>query len=211
MLAIGGGVADVALVSAAQFLPFVVLALPAGVWADRLGPQEDPDRVRPGPAPLPAGRGDPAPRGGATVPSLVALAAVYGAADAFFAPAFSGLLPSTVTPANLQPANALRGLSFSFGSVAGPVIAGLLIAFAGGPGGALLFDAATFAVSVALLLPLKARVVEQAMHEEDPAATTDHFWTSLREGWGEVRSRSWVLGFLVGISAYHLSCCPRSS
>ena len=30
VLAIGGGVADVALVSAAQFLPFVVLALPAG-------------------------------------------------------------------------------------------------------------------------------------------------------------------------------------
>ena len=85
--------------------------------------------------------------GGATVPSLVALAAVYGAADAFFAPAFSGMLPVTVAPANLQPANALRGLSFSFGSVAGPVIAGLLIAFAGGPGGALLFDAVTFAVS----------------------------------------------------------------
>ena len=36
VLAIGGGVADVAAVSAAQFLPFVVLALPAGVWADRL-------------------------------------------------------------------------------------------------------------------------------------------------------------------------------
>ena len=36
VLATGGGVADVALVSAAQFVPFVVLALPAGVWADRL-------------------------------------------------------------------------------------------------------------------------------------------------------------------------------
>ncbi len=142
------------------------------------------------------------------MPSLVALAAVYGAADAFFAPAFSGMLPSTVSPTNLQPANALRGLSFSFGSVAGPVIAGLLIAFAGGPGGALLFDAVTFAVSIALLVPLKPRVVEEVMHEEDPAATTNHFWTSLREGWGEVRSRSWVLGFLVGISAYHLIVLP---
>src|SRR4051812_31910132 len=35
VLSIGGGVGDVALTSAAQFLPFVVLALPAGVWADR--------------------------------------------------------------------------------------------------------------------------------------------------------------------------------
>ena len=50
VLSVGGGVGDVALVSAAQFLPFVVLALPAGVWADRLRPQADPDRLRPGAA-----------------------------------------------------------------------------------------------------------------------------------------------------------------
>ena len=208
VLAIGGGVAEVAMVSAAQFLPFVVLALPAGVWADRLDRKKiliASDLVRLVcqlvAATLLLG-------GGATVPALVGIAAVYGAADAFFAPAFSGLLPSTVTPANLQPANALRGLSFSIGSVAGPVIAGLLIAFAGGPGGALLFDAVTFAISVALLLPLRPRLVEQAMHEEDPTATTEHFWTSLRQGWGEVRSRSWVLGFLGSISAYHLIVLP---
>ena len=36
VLTVGGHVGDVATVSAAQFLPFVVLALPAGVWADRL-------------------------------------------------------------------------------------------------------------------------------------------------------------------------------
>jgi MFS family permease len=208
VLAIDGGVADVALVSAAQFLPFVILALPAGVWADRWDRKRiliASDAVRLVTqlvaAVLLLG-------GGATVPSLVVLAAVFGAADAFFAPAFSGMLPNTVTPANLQPANALRGLSFSFGSVAGPIVAGLLIAYAGGPGGALLFDAVTFAVSIALLVPLKPRVVEEVMHEEDPLATTDHFWTSLKQGWVEVRSRSWVLGFLVGVSAYHLIVLP---
>ena len=82
----------------------------------------------------------------------------------------------------MQPANALRGLTFSLGNVIGPAIAGVLIAFAGGPGGALVFDAVTFAVSLVLLLPLRPRVVEQALAEEDPAATTNHFWTSLREG-----------------------------
>jgi len=35
VLAVGGGVGEVALTSAAQFLPFVLLAVPAGVWADR--------------------------------------------------------------------------------------------------------------------------------------------------------------------------------
>jgi hypothetical protein len=146
--------------------------------------------------------------GGATVPALVGIAAVYGAADAFFAPAFTGLLPSTVSPVNLQPANALRGLAFSLANIGGPVLAGLLIAFAGGPGGALLFDALTFVVSVGLLLPLRPRVVEEVMHEEDPTATTDHFWTSLRQGWGEVRSRHWLLAFLGGMSVYHAVVLP---
>lgn len=208
VIAIGGGVADVAVVSAAQFLPFVILALPAGVWADRLNRRliliaSDAVRLvcQLVAASLLLG-------GGASVPVLVGIAAVYGAADAFFAPAFSGLMPSTVSPANLQPANALRGLSFSFGNVVGPILAGLLIAFAGGPGGALLFDALTFAVSIALLLPLRPRLVERAMHEEDPTATTDHFWTSLKEGWHEVRSRSWVIGFLTSLSVYHVAVLP---
>jgi MFS family permease len=208
VIAVGGDVADVALVSAAQFLPFVVLALPAGVWADRLDRRRiliASDTVRLVCQLLAASL---LLGGAASVPTLVGIAAVYGAADAFFAPAFSGLLPSTVSPARLQPANALRGLSFSFGSVVGPILAGLLIAFAGGPGGALLFDAVTFAVSIALLLPLRPRLVERALHEEDPTATTHHFWTSLNQGWEEVRNRSWLIGFLTSLSAYHLAVLP---
>lgn len=208
VLATGGGVKAVALVSAAQFLPFVVLALPAGVWADRLDRKRiliASDAVRMVcqliAAVLLLG-------GHAQVSQLVVLAAVYGAADAFFAPAFSGLLPTTVSPANIQPANALRGLSFSLGTVIGPVMAGVLIAFAGGPGGALLFDAFTFLLSILLLLPLRPRMVGEALGEEDPTATTDHFWTSLTEGWAEVRSRSWLLGFLGSISVYHLVVLP---
>jgi hypothetical protein len=208
VLATGGGVGDVALVSAAQFLPFVVLALPAGVWADRLDRKRiliASDLVRMACQLVAAGL---LIGGGATVPALVGIAAVYGAADAFFAPAFTGLLPSTVSPVNLQPANALRGLAFSLANIGGPVLAGLLIAYAGGPGGALLFDALTFVVSVGLLLPLRPRVVEEVMHEEDPTATTDHFWTSLRQGWGEVRSRHWLLAFLGGMSVYHAVVLP---
>jgi hypothetical protein len=208
VLATGGGVAEVALVSAAQFLPFVVLALPAGVWADRWDRKRiliGSDAVR---LLCQAVAATLLLLDVAHVGHLAVIAAVYGAADAFFAPAFSGLLPTTVAAPNIQPANALRGLTYSVGSILGPVIAGLLIAFAGGPGGALLFDAVTFAVSIALLLPLRPRVVEAVVSAEDPLATTDHFWTSLREGWGEVRSRSWVLAFLGGFAAYHVIVLP---
>lgn len=208
VLAIGGGVGQVAVVSAAQFLPFVVLALPAGVWADRWDRKRiliASDAVR---LLCQVVAATLLLTDVAHVGHLVGIAAVYGAADAFFAPAFSGLLPTTVAPRNIQPANALRGLTSSIGSIAGPVLAGLLIAFGGGPGGALLFDAATFAISIALLVPLRARVVDDVASEEDPAATTSHFWTSLREGWGEVRSRSWVLAFLAGLAAYHAIVLP---
>jgi hypothetical protein len=208
VLAVGGQVRDVAIVSVAQFLPFAVLALPAGVWADRLNRKfilvaSDVTRFI---GQLTAGL--LLVTGTAQVIHLAVLAAVYGAADAFFAPAFTGLLPSTVAPVNVQPANALRGLSYSTGSIVGPVLAGFLVAFAGGPGGAFLFDASTFAVSIACLLALRPRVVADVLHDEDPAASTTHFLTSLKEGWEEVRSRSWVTAFLGGMASYHAIVLP---
>jgi MFS family permease len=208
VLSVGRGVGEVALVSAAQFLPFAVLALPAGVWADRLDRKRilvTSDLVR---LVTQLTAGTLLLTGHADVLGLAALAGVYGAADAFFAPAFTGLLPSTVSPLHLQPANALRGLTFSVSAVAGPLLAGVLVAFAGGPGVAMLFDAATFVVSVVLLAPLRPRLVQAVVAGEDPLATTDHFWGSLARGWSEVRSRSWVVAFLVGMSVYHAVVLP---
>jgi MFS family permease len=208
VLSIGGGVGEVALTSAAQFLPFVVLAVPAGVWADRWDRKRIlvvSDAVRLVTQTVAAVL---LLTGTAEVAHLAVLAAVFGAADAFFSPAFSGLLPTTVDPGNIQPANALRGLTFSLANVAGPVIAGLLIGFAGGPGSAFVFDAATFAVSVALLLPLRPRVVDEVAAEEQGPTPETSFSTALREGWHEVRSRSWVLGYLGGFSVYHAVVLP---
>jgi len=194
VLSVGGGVRDVALTSTAQFLPFVVLAIPAGVWADRWERKRiliGSDTVRLVTQTLAAFL---LLSGQAEVGHLVVLAAIFGSADAFFAPAFSGLLPTTVSPGNLQPANALRGLTFSLANVAGPAIAGVLIGFAGGPGSALVFDAATFLVSVLLLLPLRPAVVTRAAAADRHDAPAS-FRASLRGGWQEVRSRSWVVGW----------------
>lgn len=204
VLAVGGTVRDVALVSTAQFLPFAVLALPAGVWADRLDRKSilvasDVTRFV-----CQVVAGALLVGGHARVVLLAVLAAVYGAADAFFQPAFTGLLPATVSAGNLQPANALRGLSFSTGSIAGPVLAGALVAGVG-PGGAFLFDAGTFAVSVACLVPLRPRA---SGRDASPAAASPRFLIGLRQGWSQVRSRSWVLAFLGGMAAYHVVVLP---
>jgi Transmembrane secretion effector len=207
VLSIGGKVGDVAIVSAAQFLPFAVLALPAGVWADRLDRKKiliTSDAVR---FACQLTAAILLLTHHATVAHLVVLAAVYGAADAFFAPSFTGLLPGTVAPVNIQPAHALIGLSYSTGSIAGPVLAAGLVA-AAGPGGALLFDAATFAVSVSCLIPLRPRLVGDGSGDSPPDAPAESFGRSLHDGWKEVRSRSWVLAFLGGMASYHAIVLP---
>lgn len=201
VLSIGGEVGEVAAVSAAQFLPFVLLSLPAGVWADRWNRKAilvTADSVRCATQALAAVL--LLTRTG-TVPELVVIAAVYGAADAFASPAMTGLLPTVVAPAHLQSANALRGATFSFGSIAGPAVGGVLVALAG-PGTGFAFDAATFLVMVVAVSLLRPAVIDAA------SAPAERFLSGLRTGWRAVRSRSWVLAFLAGWSAYSVLVLP---
>jgi MFS family permease len=201
VLAIGGDATAVGLVIAAQTIPFAALSLPAGVWGDRF------DRrliiiaseiVRMvcqlvAGALLIAGVAEPW--------HLAALAFVYGAADAFFAPAVTGLLPQVVDTHHLQPANALRAMTISGSMVVGPAIGGTLVATVGA-GYALWADALTFAVSIVLLLRLRPNVLERAVEEEPD------FLSGLKGGWREVRSRSWVLAGLASLMAYHVIVLP---
>ena len=82
--------------------------------------------------------------------------------------------------------HALRGLSSSVGRIAGPIAAGVLVATVGA-GWALAVDAATFAVSAALLAGI--RLPRQA------AAPRRSFLADLREGWTAFRSRTWLWSF----------------
>jgi MFS family permease len=202
VLAAGGSATQVGLVAGAQFLPFLIFGLMAGVVADRTDRKRvliASDLVR---LVCQAAAGTLLVTGHAEVWHLAVIAFAYGAADAFFSPAFTGLLPQTLAEArHIQPANAMRALSYSVGSVAGPALAGLLIAI-GGPGEALLADAATFAVSIALLVRLRPAVAERDALDEP------RFLDGLRGGWREVRSRSWVLAFLAGMSVYHAIVLP---
>jgi MFS family permease len=202
VLSVGGGPVGVVVVSVAQFLPFVLLALPAGVLADRLDRRRimvASDAVR---FAVQLVAGVLLLTGHAGVPLLVVLAVVFGAADAFFQPAITGLVPSTVSPADLQPANALRGLTHSFGSIAGPAIGGVLIALVG-PGGSFLFDAVTFAVSAVTLLLLRVPRAAAVPAHERP-----HFLADLAAGAASVRSRPWILAFLAAGSAYTVLVLP---
>jgi MFS family permease len=138
--------------------------------------------------------------GHAHVWHLVVLFALFGAADAFFSPASTGLVPQAVSASRLQQANALMSLSRSLSWVAGPALAGLIVA-GPGPGWAFAADAATFLVSsVSLALLRLSPGIGRVARRSVPA--------EIRRGWLEVRRRPWVWVTIARFSVTNLAIAP---
>jgi MFS family permease len=187
VLEVGGSAAAVGLVLASATLPLVGSVLIGGVVADRASRRAvmiSADLVRL------ASQGGTATlliTGAAEVWTLALFAGLTGAATGFFNPASTGLLPEVVPPDELQPANALRATAVSTGEIAGPLLAGVLVA-AAGAGWAIAVDAGTFAVSALCLWRL--RVPARAARESTP------FLSDLRDGWDTFRGIKWVWTFV---------------
>jgi MFS family permease len=175
---------DLGLVLGAQSLPLVTLLLFGGVWADRLPRQRimmTADLVR---AVLHAILAALILAEAVTVWEMVVIEALFGAAQAFFQPAYSGLLPQTVPESLIQDARALTESMSNLSFLIGPAVATALV-LGVGAGEAFALDAATFLLSAGLLRRVHAR----PRGDRPPPATVLH---SLRSGWREVRLRSWV-------------------
>jgi MFS family permease len=187
----------VGLVLGAELVPLAGLLLVGGVWADRLPRvplMVTADVVSGGAGSVMAvlmisGR--------AEIWHLVVLAALAGSADAFHQPAWAGLLPQTVPPALLQRANALRHLESNIARVAGPLLAGILVATAGA-GWAIAVDAASFLAAAVVLTGIKVPDVERA------AGYVPGFMSELGAGWRVVRSQTWLLAMLVDTALWVL-------
>jgi MFS family permease len=191
VLDLTGSGTDLGLVLAAQSLPLAALALVGGVWADRL-PREKvmiaSDLIR---AAVQATAAGLLLSGVAQIWQLALLAAAHGAAEAFFRPAAGALLPQLVPGPSLQKANALMGMSDNFGWMVGPAVAGTLVATIGA-GGAIAVDAVTFLVSAAFLTGVRAPALARSR-------AAQRFVTELRDGWHEVRSRTWLWAMLLRV------------
>jgi MFS family permease len=183
------------LVFAARMIPMVVLVLVGGVWADRL-PRNvvmlTADGVR---ACTQATAGFLLIAGRAEIWHLMVLMAVYGAAQAFFDPASTGLVPQTVRPDLLQRANGMLQLSRSTANVVGPAVGGVLVATVGA-GWAFAADGATFVVSAAFLALLRI--------ERETREVRTRFVADLVEGWREFTSRTWVWVSVAHFAVFHL-------
>jgi MFS family permease len=179
-----GSATDLGLVLGAQALSLVALLLFGGVWADRLPRHRimiGADAVR---AALHAGLAALILAGALRIWELVAIEAAFGAAQAFFQPAYSGLLPQTVSEGLIQDARALTEFVEDLAFLIGPALATALI-LGVGAWEAFAIDAASFVISAVLL----TRVRPRPRGEAKPVETVAH---ELRVGWREVRSRAWV-------------------
>jgi MFS family permease len=178
-----GSPADLGLVLGASFIPQIVFLLVGGVWADRL-----PRHAVMVASDAVGGLAQAVVAvllltGNCEVWHLVVLAAVRGAASAFFGPASTAVVPQTVSAKHLQQANALLGVSRNTTAIAGAAAAGLLVA-ALGPGWAIAIDAATYFLGGAFLLFLRLPSL--------PQNTQRHFAREVADGWNEFRSRTWL-------------------
>jgi len=187
-----GSPSDVGIVLAAHALPLVGFLLIGGVWADRLPRHRVmvvTDVVR---CALQALLAALIFTGNVEIWAIALIEAAFGIAEAFFRPAYTGLIPQTVPEHDIQQAKATFSTIETISEFAGPALATVLV-LGVGPGFAFAIDAATFLVSAAFLLPLRPR----ERGEMGPRTTV---LTELREGWSVVRSRNWIWAIILAFS-----------
>ena len=134
-----------------QFLPFILLTIPAGVWVDRM-------RRRPILIAADVGRAllllsiPVAFVGGwLSMPQLYVVGFAVGCLEVFFDVAYQSYLPSVVEREQLVEGNSKLEISVAASSVIGPGIAGFLVQLVTAPF-AIVFDALSYAGSVVMQL-----------------------------------------------------------
>ncbi|MDQ1397484.1 MAG: hypothetical protein QOG64_2743 [Acidimicrobiaceae bacterium] len=165
---------EVGLLSAVEFSPFILVALHAGVWVDRLPKRSvlivaDAGRflaLASIPLVYEVGR--------LTIGQLYLVSFVTGVLTVFFDVAYQSYLPVLVDRGQLTDGNGKLATTESAAQVGGPGLAGGLIELVGSPL-AILADAASFACSgLAILLIRKQEPpVERAAGDQRPGMRTE--------------------------------------
>ena len=189
-----GSPTDVGLVLAAATLPLVAFLAIGGVWADRLPRHRvmiATDLIR---FALHALLAVLIFTDTVEIWHLIVIEALFGTAEAFFRPAYTGLVPQTVPEEMIQDAKAAGSTIDTVAWFAGPALATALV-LGLGAGWAFAIDAVTFLVSAAFLTRVNPRG-----RGETPERR--RLLDDMREGWAEVRARAWVW---VTIAAFSFS------
>jgi MFS family permease len=142
--------------------------------------------------------------GSRSVWPIALVAVVYGAATAFFGPAFDAIVPEVVPPHLLGAANSLDQLLRPLAArLIGPAIGGWMVA-AVGAGAAFLLDGATFVASALAVAAMAPSAVDPGRGDDSASAVAE-----IREGYRYVRRHVWLWGtFAAATVAYLLFMGP---
>jgi MFS family permease len=132
--------------------------------------------------------------------AVAVLAAVNGAASAFYRPSADSILPQLVGPDLLLRANSVVRVSFSVSRLVGPAIGGVLVALVGARY-LLAWDAVTFLIAAALLAGVRVSPVKGVFATSRGAlragwrrfVTTRWLWTCTAQM--AVGGMAWIAGF----------------
>ncbi len=161
---------QVGLLSAASTAAFLAVALPAGAVVDRLAKRRlmlvcDAARLLIiGSVPVAAAFGI------LTMAQLYAVALLAGLGTVFFDVAYQSYVPSLAGPGQLLDANGKLATTAEAARLGGPALGGGLVALVGAAG-AMIADAASYAVSVASLLLIRAHEPPARREERGPLRT----------------------------------------
>jgi len=166
------------------FLPFILFALPAGVWVDRLRRRQilivgDASR-----AVLLALIPILWAAGVLQIWHLLILQFVIGIFTVFFDVAYQSYLPALIEREHLVDGNSKLQLTVSIAQVAGPSMSGGLIAALTAPY-AIVADAVSFVASTVFMLRMRHR---ENLPRQDAAEPRPKMWPQVKEG------LAWVVG-----------------
>ncbi|MEU6391750.1 MFS transporter [Streptomyces sp. NPDC046939] len=121
---------------------------------------------------------------------ICVIGAVNGAASALFQPGVASTVPRLAR--DVQAANGAIRVAESGSQLAGPAVAGLLVAFAS-PGVVFAAHAATYALSALCLLLLR---LPRPAADDATGVAGRGFVADLTQGWHEFRARPWLWGVI---------------
>ncbi|MFQ3789332.1 MFS transporter [Halomonas sp. A29] len=178
---------SLAYVGLAQFLPMVLLLLPAGDLVDRFPRKRILQLSWTVQALCSALLLGLALTASERVGAYYTVLALFGCARAFTGPALQSLLPNIVPRAQLAPAIALNSAIMKVAVIGGPLLGGILYAVGGG---SLAYATCLgcFAIALISLLPVPIRFSEAATSLEATA------WRRFTAGIGYIRRQPIILG-----------------
>jgi MFS family permease len=170
------------------FLPFILFALPAGVWVDRLRRRyilivgDAARAVLLAIIPILWALHD------LRVWHLLVLEFVIGVFTVFFDVAYQSYLPALIEREHLIDGNSKLQLTASISQVSGPPLAGGLMT-AIGAANAILADCASFVLSALFMISMRHR---ESPPQPEPGQTHPKMWPQVKEGLNWVVRHPWL-------------------